>query len=203
MILLYNIYSLAVFITLSLFFSVAPVNVIITPSEILKTSNSEVNFTCTAEGGPNNIFQWFLNNVLVNDKALEFSITPSNVASNSILSISSINATQHGGIYTCFVTNSGGSSSNTTTLNVRPIILIQPISQIFTSNGSNEQLVCRAEAFPFPTYTWIQLDGKDLGVNTSVLSFIPVLFGDEGTYQCIVNSGNEEVNSTTSTIIGK
>ena len=139
----------------------------------------------------------------MNDTAFEFSITPSNVARNSILSISSINATQHGGIYTCLVTNAAGNSSNTTTLNVRPIILIQPASHILTSNGSNEQLVCQAEAFPSPTYTWIQLDGKDLSVNTSVLSFTPVMFGDEGTYQCIVKSGNEEVKSTTSTVIGK
>ena len=139
----------------------------------------------------------------MNDTAFEFSITPSNVARNSILSISSINATQHGGIYTCLVTNAAGNSSNTTTLNVRPIILIQPASQILTSNGSNEQLVCQAEAFPSPTYTWIQLDGKDLSVNTSVLSFTPVMFGDEGTYQCIVKSGNQEVKSTTSTVIGK
>ena len=139
----------------------------------------------------------------MNDTALEFSITYSNDASNSILSISSINATQHGGIYTCLVTNAAGNSSNTTTLNVRPNILIQPVSQIFTSNGSNEQLVCQAEAFPSPTYTWIQLDGKDVDVNTSVLHFMPVMFGDEGTYQCIVKSGNEEVNSTTSTVIGK
>ena len=178
-------------------------NVVITPSEILETSNSEVNFICTAEGGPNNTFQWFLNDVPVNDAASELTITPSNDASSSILSISSINATRHGGIYTCLVTNAAGNSSNTTTLNVRPNILIQPVSQIFTSNGSNEQLVCQAEAFPSPTYTWIRLDGKDPGVNTPVLRFTPVMFGDEGTYQCIVNSGNEEVNSTTSTVIGK
>ena len=176
-------------------------NVVITPPEILKTSNSEVNFTCTAEGGPNNIFQWFLNDVPVNNTASELTITSSN--DSSILSITPINATQHGGIYTCLVTNGAGNSSNTTTLNVRPIILIQPVSQIFTSNGSNEQLVCQAEAFPSPTYTWIQLDGKDPGVNTPVLRFTPVMFGDEGTYQCIVNTGNENVNSTTSTVIGK
>ena len=178
-------------------------DVVITPPETFETSNSEVNFTCTAEGGPNNTFQWFLNDVPVDDTDPELTITPSNDANSSILSISSINATQHGGIYTCLVTNAAGNSSNTTTLNVQPIILIQPISQIFTSNGNNEQLVCQAEAFPYPTYTWIRLDGEDLGINTSVLSFTPVMFGDEGTYQCIVKSGNEEVNSTTSTVIGK
>ena len=139
----------------------------------------------------------------MNDTDPEFTITPSNDADSSILSISSINATQDGGIYTCLVSNAAGNSRNTATLNVQPIILIQPVSQIFTSNGSNEQLVCQAEAFPSPTYTWIQLDSKDPGVNTSILSFTPVMFGDEGTYQCIVKSGDEEVNSTTSTIIGK
>ena len=178
-------------------------DVVITPSETFETSNSEVSFTCTAEGGPNNTFQWFLNDVPVDDTDPELTITPSNDAKNSILSISSINATKHGGIYTCLVTNAAGNSSNITTLNVQPIILIQPVSQIFTSNGSNEQLVCQAEAFPSPTYTWIRLDGEDPGVNTPILSFTPVMFGDEGTYQCIVKSGNEEVNSTTSTVIGK
>ena len=139
----------------------------------------------------------------MDDTDPELTITPSNDANSSTLSISSINATRHGGIYTCFVTNAAGNSSNTTTLNVQPIILIQPVSQIFTSNGSNEQLVCQAEAFPSPTYTWIQLDGEDPGANTSVLSLTPVMFGDDGTYQCIVKSGNEEVNSTTSTVISK
>ena len=179
-------------------------DVVITPSETFETSNSEVNFTCTAEGGPNNTFQWFLNDVPVDDTDPELTIASStNDSNSSILSISSVNATQHGGIYTCLVTNAAGNSSNTTTLNVQPIILIQPVSQIFTSNGNDEQLVCQAEAFPYPTYTWIRLDGEDPGVNTSILSFTPVMFGDEGTYQCIVKSGNEEVNSTTSTVIGK
>ena len=179
-------------------------DVVITPSEILKTSNSQVKFTCTTGGGPNNTIQWLLNDLPLYDTTPELTISPSNDTNSSILSISSINATQHGGIYTCLVFNTAGNSSNTTTLNVRPIILIQPVSQIFTSNGSNEQLVCQAEAFPSPTYTWIRLDDDDdPSVTTSVLNFAPVMFGDKGTYQCIVNSGDREMNSTITKIFGK
>ena len=124
----------------------------------------------------------------------------------SVLSISNVNATEDGGEYRCVVSNAAGNDSDNATLNVRPVITVQPIETLLTSNnGSSEQLVCIADAFPAPEYRWEEIvdDNIDVVSNTNTLSFSPVVFGDEGTYQCVAMSLGVEVNSTSTRVFGE
>ena len=62
---------------------------------------SDIELTCTSEGGPQLEYNWiFLDRVIIND---------------AILNISNI-AVSHGGEYICNVMNDAGSESNMTTV---------------------------------------------------------------------------------------
>ena len=99
-----------------------------------------------------------------------------------------------------------GNDSDNGTLNVRPVITVQPAETILTSNRDIEQLQCVADAFPAPEYRWEMIeDGVVIETvsNTSFLMFNPVMFGDEGTYQCVAVSLGIQVNSTSSLVTGE
>ena len=132
-------------------------------------------------------------------------LTISSNESYSKLTISNINATQHGGVYRCVVSNAAGNDSDDGTLNVRPVITVQPAGTILTVNGSSEQLQCLAVAFPAPEYRWEKIENGVIETvsNTSILMFNPVMFGDEGTYQCVAVSLGVQVNSTSSLVTGE
>jgi len=65
--------------------------------------NSTVNLTCNAQGGPNNVFEWRLNGMIISG------------ASDPVLSIAMVTSSD-GGEYQCRVTNSAGSDANTATI---------------------------------------------------------------------------------------
>ena len=125
--------------------------------------------------------------------------------SYSVLTISNVNATQHGGVYRCVVSNAAGNDSDNGTLNVRPVITVQPAETILTNNRDIEQLQCVADAFPAPEYRWEKIENGVIETvsNTSILMFNPVMFGDEGTYQCVAVSLGVQVNSTSSLVTGE
>ena len=175
---------------------------VVSPSTQTTNNGSTVSIECLAEGGPDNVFQWIAGGDTVTTGR---DVSISDVSQLSVLSISNVNATEDGGEYRCVVSNAAGNSSDNVTLNVRPVITVQPIETLLTSNGSSEQLVCIADAFPAPAYRWEKLiDGRIAVVsNTSTLSFSPVMFGDEGTYQCVAISLEIEVNSTSTTVFGE
>ena len=88
-------------------------SVSVTPStHVVNISNTAV-FSCTANGGPNNVYQWYRNSQLLSDQT------------NPNITISSINSTD-GGVYTCNVTNAAGSGVAMATLVVRPYIVVFP-----------------------------------------------------------------------------
>ncbi len=152
-----------------------------------------VTLSCTAEGGPGNVFWWI---------DINGTIFPGHR-----LTLTSINASR-GGEYTCVASNGAGSGSETTTVLVSPRITRTPLSRR-TTNGSIVLLVCEGEAFPDPQYTWSYSGGTALGRNVVIttggshLLFDPVLFGVEGTYYCGVTSNNITVQSEGATITGK
>ena len=180
-------------------------SVAVSPSELITTNGSTINITCLAGGGPDNVIQWLKDNrmLLTNDDD-DVSISNSNEV-GSMLTISNVNATEDGGEYRCVVSNAAGNSSDNVTLNVRPVITVQPIETLLTSNGSSEQLVCVADAFPAPEYRWEKIiDGNTTVISDSnTLNFSSVVFGDEGTYQCVAKSLGEEVNSTSTLVVGE
>ena len=185
--------------------AVSPVNVL-APSEQITDNGSIITITCIAEGGPDNEFQW----MLVGESSMMLSsgedLAIFSNESYSVLTISNVNATQHGGVYRCVVSNAAGNDSDEGTLNVRPVITVQPAETLLTSNGSIEQLQCVADAFPAPEYRWVMIEDNiviETVSNTSVLMLNPVLFGDEGTYQCVAVSLGVHVNSTLSLVTGE
>ena len=149
------------------------------------------------------MFQW----ILVGEPSMmlrsgeDLSISSSD--SYSELTISNVNA---GGLYRCVVSNGAGIDNDNGTLNVRPVITVQPAETLLTSNGSIEQLQCVADAFPAPEYRWVMIEDNiviETVSNTSVLMLNPVMFGDEGTYQCVAVSLGVQVNSTLSLVTGE
>ena len=172
--------------------AVAPDELTVSPMETVNFRDN-VTLTCSARGGPDNMFQWQRNGMNVTG------------GQQSTLELNSVSATD-GGEYTCVVSNAAGSDSINTTLYIRPYFTTQPMS-ISTEAGQNETLICEAEGFPEPTIQWFRDNGADFGMNvtgmdTSDLMFTPVQFGDEGDYYCTATSNGESTNSSTVSLTG-
>ena len=164
----------------------------VTQSNILNNQDN-VTFTCSARGGPDNVFQWLKNGA---------DLTGEN---QTTLQLTDIDATD-GGVYTCVVSNAAGNDSTNTTLYIRPYFTTQLMS-ISTEDGQNEMLTCEAEGFPEPTIQWFRSNGLDFGMNVTGMSintlmFTPVQLGDEGDYYCTATSNGENRNSSTITLTG-
>ena len=71
------------------------------PGNVLTNFNSTVTLTCTAQGGPNNMFEWRKQGVVVSN--------------NSVLELAMITGSD-GGTYQCAVTNDAGSGTVSATL---------------------------------------------------------------------------------------
>ena len=175
---------------------------VVSPSRQTTNNGSTITIKCLAEGGPDNMFQWITRGDII---ASGSDVSISDGSQLSVLSISNVNATDDGGEYRCVVSNGAGNDSDNATLNVRPVIIVQPIETLLTSNGSSEQLMCIADAFPSPEYRWEKIIDDSIVVvsDTNTLYFSPVMFGDEGAYQCVAMSLGVEVNSTSSTVFGE
>ena len=180
------------------------------PLQQTVTNGSIVNFSCSADGGPDNTFQWMRED---DPSALNYGgdVAISTNSTHSVLTISNVNATQHGGGYRCVVRNAAGNDSDNGTLYVSPVITVQPVETLLTSNGSMEQLMCVADSFPPPVYTWQKLSNAGSFIitsgepeaNANILRFSPVNFGDEGSYRCVAVSQEAEAISQSSLVIGE
>ena len=185
--------------------TVAP-GVVVSPSTQTTNNGSTVSIECLAMGGPDNIIQWIAGGDTLTS-GIDVSI--SDGTQLSVLSISNVNATEDGGEYRCVVSNAAGSDSDNATLNVRPVITVQPVETLLTSNGSSEQLVCVADAFPGPEYRWEKLNATSgefelllIGKSNRTLELNPVVFDDFGEYRCVatVPVSNAEAISNNATV---
>ena len=150
-----------------------------------------VTFTCSAQGGPDNTYQWQRDG---QDLMGETDTT---------LTVSNISA-MNGGSYTCVVSNAAGNDSATAVLYVEPIIVTQP-TDILTRNGTLENFTCVAESFPAPEYTWEKYNKEtnsfDMVSNGSVLEFTPAVFGDEGSYRCVASLPGTSRTATSQLVV--
>ena len=186
--------------------TVAP-GVVVSPSTQTTNNGSTVSIECLAMGGPDNIIQWIAGGDTLTS-GIDVSI--SDGTQLSVLSISNVNATEDGGEYRCVVSNAAGNSSDNVTLNVRPVITVQPIETLLTSNGSSEQLVCVADSFPAAEYQWEKFNTTSeefeplTGESDATLEFNPVVFNDFGEYRCVatVPAINTEYFSNNATVKG-
>ena len=161
-------------------------SVAVSPEMEVAVIGGTVTFTCSAQGGPNNTYQW------QNDEQDLMGET------DTTLTVSTISAI-NGGSYTCVVSNAAGNDSATAVLYVEPIIVTQP-TDILTRNGTIENFTCVAESFPAPEYTWEKYNEEtnsfDMVSNGPVLEFTPAVFGDEGSYRCVASLPGTSVNAT-------
>ena len=151
-----------------------------------------VAFSCSAQGGPDNGYQWQYNGVVLMDET------------NTTLTIDDIRA-GNGGNYTCVVSNAAGSDSATATLYVAPAIVTQP-TDILTRNGTVVNFTCEAESFPAPTYQWERYDETVVTFisisNDPVLEFSPAVFGDEGRYRCVASlTETDRIDTSTKVVL--
>jgi len=151
-----------------------------------------VTFNCSTLGGPGNTYQWQLNGTDLDNETMQS------------LTIPHVSATV-GGEYTCVVSNAAGNDSASTLLNVFPEIVLDPVN-VNATNGTVHTLVCEAEAFPEPQYQWMREGGmfseNVVGVDTSMLVFDMVVFGDEGGYYCSATANGVTVTSDNATLTG-
>ena len=152
-------------------------SVAVLPEMEIAVVGGTVTFTCSAQGGPDNTYQWQNDGQYLTNET------------DTTLTVSNIFA-MNGGNYTCVVSNAAGNDSATAVLYVEPIIVTQP-TDILTRNGTVESFDCVAESFPAAEYTWEKYNATtnsfDMVSSGSVLEFTPAVFGDEGSYRCVAS----------------
>ena len=190
-------------------------SVMATPLNATEDNDGSTTFTCTASGGPGNTIVWIRGSdvgsssgsgLLGSFDSMAFLQQLTNISTGPNLTISSINATQDGDMYTCVVVNQAGQDSANVTLYVRPLIVDQPQDQ-FTRKGETVTLSCRADSFPSPLYQWEKFNTTSEsyyqlpGETNHTLEFSSVEFDDFGDYRCVatapvINDTDASINAT-------
>ena len=172
--------------------TVAPLITSVTENQTYGRGDN-ITIICLAIGGPDIFYLWQKNGTV---------ITGANTAT---LMFSNVNATT-GGKYSCVVYNSAGNESASTFVFISPYFIHQ-IEDRGGYNGSVLILKCEAEAFPAPQYQWERVDGvairDEVLVNSTILSFNPLIFGDDGRYFCNASSRGVTIQSNLFTLRGK
>ena len=190
-------------------------SVTIDPDFIIVDNGSNVTFTCSARGGPNNTFLWFrtadIDDALASSNLLTQSPLPVNqlimelsnitLAKGTVFTITSVNATENGGSYECYVFNEAGYENNSTTLYVRPVITEQPIDQ-FVDVEETVTLSCRADSFPAPEYQWEIMNRATRmfepieNATDSTFTISSISYNDYGNYRCVATAIGIAENAT-------
>ena len=172
----------------------ANVDLTIVPSTIL-TFGDNVTLTCSARGGPDNVFQWQKNGADLPGE------------NQTTLQLTLVSAAD-GGEYTCVVSNTTSSDNTTVTLYIRPYIIVNPQQQLLAEVGSSVTFTCQAEAFPSPSYRWEKVDdpGFESSEQNLIVGFIS--YSDAGcVYRCVafitVNMTNYTAQSEDGLLIGR
>ena len=199
------------------------------PATASGSIHQSVNFICTAEGGPDNVYFWVKDNMdafggyssldeylsSMNNGAGAGTNIPIDI--DEILSsldgyilsdnqtlIVTITSGEDGGDYTCAAINEAGYDIDSVTLSVLPYITVHPVN-MYIDVSDNTSLSCTANSFPAPNYQWEKYDESSgvfeelLGETSSSL----FLNGQYGDYRCVVVTSNGgKVTSNTATITG-
>ena len=109
-----------------------------------------------------------------------------------------------GGIYTCIATNEAGSENASTVVFIRPVVMPEVV---LASIGDEVILVCQVQTYPSSTICWEKETSMGMFevINTvNMLAFVPLKFGDEGTYRCVASvDGSNKTSTTLSHITSK
>ena len=164
----------------------------VTPSNILSRGDN-VTLTCSARGGPDNVFQWQKNGIDLPGE------------NHTTLQLTDIDATD-GGEYTCVVSNAAGSDSTNVTLYIRPYIVVNPQPLLLTLLGNRVTFTCEALSFPSPSYQW-EREGAPGVVSTEQNYMIGFAsFNSGGVYRCVafftLNTANYTATSEDGLLVG-
>ncbi len=135
-----------------------------------------ITFACSSLGGPDNSYQWQRDNIYLSNETM--------------LTLTNLSASD-GGVYSCLVGNNAGNETFNTTLFIRPYITLNPVGDTLSFNGASVSFNCEADSFPAPQYRWEKVSDNDTTTTVVVsevvqeLMFEPVLFGEQGEYQCV------------------
>ena len=199
-----------------------------TPISVTVNTRDSASFTCFHQGGPGNAIFWIrnsdtpttINMTSKHYKLLDYSIiiliitalSAVSITREAVLNITSVNATEDGGIYECVVINAAGSDTTTVTLNVRPNFIEHPMD-METNTGDNITLTCRAESFPSPQYRWEMMNRTTNmfepvtnGATNNVLELNSIEFSNFGMYRCCATAPdpvNVELCSNNATVTGE
>ena len=136
--------------------------------------NNNVSLMCSSDGGPNNTYQWMKDGIVLDNET------------DATLTLVVINAST-GCNYVCTVSNPAGNDSGSVTLYVAPYIVTPLEERVLSAVGDNVSVTCEADGFPSPDVVWNRMGMNMTRSNTSLLEVSPVMFGDEGVYQCVAS----------------
>ena len=124
------------------------------------------------------------------------------IDSSGLLILTNVSASD-GGRYICVAINVIGMDTVETYIFISLYFVSQPTNEI-AANGSSVNFSCVAEAFPAPSYEWQRADGasirESININSDVLVFDTVMFGDEGDYYCVASSLGSSNQSESATL---
>ncbi|PRD18043.1 UNVERIFIED_CONTAM: Dscam [Trichonephila clavipes] len=138
---------------ISLFFSGNPkIQPFTFPEKLTEGQKTKVLCTVIDGTGPFKFF-WYKNDHALTSSS---SVTIQNGEEYSMLLFNSL-STEHGGNYSCVVTNAFGrdSYSSQFIINVPPSISQEPVDQTL-QEGDTASFLCHASGFPQPTVTWMK-----------------------------------------------
>jgi len=168
----------------------APVAPTITTQPVSQTvaAGANVSFTVAANGTAPLSYQWRLDGANISG------------ATSATLNLTSV-TTGQAGSYTCFVTNSAGSTTTagaTLTVNTPPSITTQPINQSVTA-GANVSFTVAASGTPPLSYQW-RLGGVNIsGATSATLDLASVTTSQAGSYTCVVTNVAGSATSSAAT----
>ena len=197
-------------------FTVSPLgSVVATPVNRTLSINDTANFTCTAQGGPRNMFRWIKGNFTDPNLSApldveEFLYNLRNITSDYFLSFTVSGGAADGGYYTCIAVNEAGYDTDNVNLLVRPQILTNPEEQ-YAEVGDNVSLSCRADSFPAPNYQWEMMNRTSgyfeplTGQTSYVLTLESISYNQYGMYRCVATADGivENATSTPALVTGK
>ena len=186
------LYHISLFILILIAVSPGEVMIDVTPSSILSRGDN-VTLTCSARGGPDNVFQWQKNGA---------DLPGENQTTLQLIHIDTID----GGEYTCVASNAAGSDSTNVTLYIRPYIVVNPQPLLLTVEGSSVTFTCEALSFPPPSYQW-EREGAPGFVSTEQNYMIGFAsFSSGGVYRCVafftLNTTNYTATSEDGLLVG-
>ena len=205
-----------IYFSFTFFLLVSPLSSVdATPINRTLSINDTATFTCTAQGGPGNMFRWIKGNFTDTDLSApldvgEFLYNLSNITSDYFLSFTVSGGAADGGYYTCIVVNEAGYDTDNVTLYVSPVITLNPMDQ-YAHPGDTVTISCMADSFPPPTYQWQVFNTstnmyQDIYGETMPNYTIEDIDHDQfGVYRCAVTipTINERIYSQPALITGE